>query len=156
MMGKSESFAQFYMIKDNEFDSRQKDIVMENYFFHSSGDNLEEAKELKPRKTEVTKLKVLLKKPNFGEMNVNSSFLFWKFLYYLSDNPEALPKFLKSVKWANRMFLDEALNLMEQWSTAKYDDALYLLSRTFSKNPEYPSDLIINPDDINRVFTRIR
>jgi phosphatidylinositol 3-kinase len=156
MMGRSESFAQFHSIKDAEFDLRGKDMVMENYFFHSSGDNVEEAKEIKPRKTEVKKIKALLKKPNFVEMNVNSSFLFWKFRYYLSDNPEALPKFLKSVKWTNKQFLDEALQLMENWSVAKYDDALYMLSRTFSMNPEYSTDLVINADDIERVFTRIR
>ena len=75
---------------------------------------------------------------------------------YLSDNPEALPKFLKSAKWTNRKFSDEALSLIEKWSPAKYDDALYLLSRTFSINPVYKSDLEINPEDSKRVFKVIR
>ena len=155
-MGKSESFDQFYYLKDHEFDLRQKDIVLENFYYQYDVDNLEEAKELKPRKNELKKLKALLKKPNFVEMEVTDSFLFWKFRYYLSDNPEALPKFLKSAKWTNRKFSDEALSLIEKWSPAKYDDALYLLSRTFSINPVYKSDLEINPEDSKRVFKVIR
>lgn len=156
MMGRSELFSQFYLVNDREFDLRQKDIVMENFYFQHNVDNLEEAKELKPRKNELGKLKALLKKPNFAEMETQNSFLFWKFRYYLSQNPEALPKFLKSVKWTNPKFTEEALRLVGEWSPARYDDALYMLSRTFSMNSVYKSDLEINPEDVRRVFSAIR
>ena len=82
--------------------------------------------------------------------------MFWKFRYFLSDDPEALPKFLKAVKWTNRKFSDEALLLIEKWTPAKYDDALFLLSRTFSVSPEYQSDLEIDAEEAQRVFKVIR
>jgi hypothetical protein len=156
MMGRSESFKQFYFVKDNEFDNLHKDIILENFYFQYNTDNIEEAKEVKPLKHELKKLKVILKHPNFRKLEVQDVFLMWKFRYYLIDNAEALPKFLKSVKWTNQKFIEESLELMEQWAPAKYDDALYLLSRTFSINPIYKTDLDINSDDVSKVFTAIR
>jgi hypothetical protein len=156
MMGKSESFEQFYLVKDAEFDNLQKDIVLENFYFQYNTDNIEEAKEVKPLKHELKKLKIILKRPNFNTLEVHDIFLLWKFRYYLSDNAEALPKFLKSVKWTNQQFIEESLELMENWAPVKYDDALYLLSRTFSINPVYQTDLEINLEDVAKVFTCIR
>lgn len=153
---KSSNLNEFYSVIDSEFDMKKKDIVTEKYLFQLDMDDIQTAKELVPKKNELSKIEKLIKKPNFSQLEVQESILFWKYRYFLCKYPNALVKFLRAVKWNNKTFSDEALSLISTWKTIKYDDALFLLSRSFSMNPIYKTDLEINEEDTEKIFGIIR
>lgn len=61
--------------------------------------------------------------------------LIWRFRFYLTNQKQALTKFLKSVKWDMVHEEIQALDLMRKWQPIDVADALELLSPQF-KNPE--------------------
>mmetsp|Transcript_14580 Transcript_14580/g.12381 ORF Transcript_14580/g.12381 Transcript_14580/m.12381 type:complete len:513 (+) Transcript_14580:982-2520(+) len=63
--------------------------------------------------------------------------LLWKYRYYLSENKQALLKFLHCVTWSREAESEKALNLLENWAKIDYEDALHLLSSFFCANDLY-------------------
>lgn len=61
--------------------------------------------------------------------------LLWKYRFYLSSNKKALTKFLKCINWQTGPEVRQALNLLTQWEAMDVEDALELLSPTFT-HPE--------------------
>ncbi|CAD7093767.1 unnamed protein product [Hermetia illucens] len=61
--------------------------------------------------------------------------LVWKFRFYLSTQKKALTKFLKCINWETGTEVRQALKLLAQWSPMDVEDALELLSPTFT-HPE--------------------
>ena len=155
-MDRSEAFEKFYVIKDAQFDTREENLYLKKLLYQFDYDSSSQAKELIPSKTQLLKIKELLKRSNFGSIEAQKLALFWKYRYYLRDFPEALPKFLKSVRWTVPKVAEEAKELIPQWKPVSYDDALFLLSRTFSINPVYKTDLEIQEEDIEVIFGYIR
>ncbi|XP_052794304.1 phosphatidylinositol 3-kinase catalytic subunit type 3-like isoform X2 [Mya arenaria] len=58
--------------------------------------------------------------------------LVWKYRFYLSSQKKALTKFLKCVKWSQAGEVKQALELLGSWSPMDVEDALELLTPTFS------------------------
>ena len=101
-------------------------------------------------------LEELIQRPNFYHFLPEEKSEFWKFRYYLKDFKAALPKFLISVNWLINTNIDIALEFIEKWALVDYDDALFLLSRKFSANDIYISDLQIQPKRKLEVLKAIR
>lgn len=99
---------------------------------------------------------MLIQRPNFYNFSPEEKAEFWKFRYYLKEINSALPKFLISVNWQINNNIDIALQFIREWALVDYDDALFLLSRKFSANDIYPSDLIIQNDKKALVLRAIR
>ncbi len=55
----------------------------------------------------------------------------WKFRFYLTNQKQALTKFLKCVKWDVPHEEKQALDLLRRWSPVDVVDALELLSPHF-------------------------
>ncbi|VDP07739.1 unnamed protein product [Soboliphyme baturini] len=58
--------------------------------------------------------------------------LMWKFRYYLLTNKRALTKFLQCVHWSVTSEVNQAEELLNEWSAMDAEDALELLSPNFS------------------------
>ena len=57
--------------------------------------------------------------------------LVWKFRFYLTNQKQALTKFLKCVKWDVPHEEKQAIDLLRSWSPVDVADALELLSPQF-------------------------
>jgi phosphatidylinositol 3-kinase len=64
----------------------------------------------------MDKIKSLVKKPIIGELKNEDKFLFYKYRYFLTSDPQALIYFLSSINWQNPKESKEALNLMKKWT----------------------------------------
>lgn len=58
--------------------------------------------------------------------------LLWKFRFYLSSHEKALTKFLKCINWEIVSEVSQALKLLSQWKPMDVEDALELLSPSFT------------------------
>lgn len=58
--------------------------------------------------------------------------LVWKFRFYLSSHEKALTKFLKCINWEIVSEAGQALKLLSQWKPMDVEDALELLSPSFT------------------------
>eukprot|EP01025_Chloroclados_australasicus_P004742 TRINITY_DN11257_c0_g5_i1.p1 TRINITY_DN11257_c0_g5~~TRINITY_DN11257_c0_g5_i1.p1 ORF type:complete len:871 (-),score=117.28 TRINITY_DN11257_c0_g5_i1:1332-3944(-) len=88
---------------------------------------------LKPNTEERNAIDEIIGLPPNKPLNVKQRELFWKFRYYLTSNPAALTKFLKSVDWADASDVGQAIQLMEKWKPmTESADALEMLSVDFS------------------------
>lgn len=58
--------------------------------------------------------------------------LVWKFRFYLTSHKKALTKFLKCINWETSSEVRQALSLMSQWVPMDVEDALELLSPSFT------------------------
>lgn len=58
--------------------------------------------------------------------------LVWKFRFYLSSHEKALTKFLKCINWEIPGEVGQALKLLSQWKPMDVEDALELLSPSFT------------------------
>lgn len=58
--------------------------------------------------------------------------LVWKFRFYLSSHKKALTKFLKCINWETTAEVRQALGLLAHWTPMDVEDALELLTPTFS------------------------
>lgn len=61
--------------------------------------------------------------------------LLWKFRFYLSSHKKALTKFLKCINWETNAEVHQALSLLVKWAPMDVEDALELLSPSFT-HPE--------------------
>lgn len=58
--------------------------------------------------------------------------LVWKYRFYLSNQKKALTKFLKCVNWSQSQEVKQALELLSAWTPMDVEDALELLTPTFT------------------------
>ena len=135
----SDNFTKYLVVRDFDHDFERDELILDKYYqaIVNEGD----VSNLVPNKEEKQKLLFIMKKPNFSTLPVREKSLVWRMRYFLRDNPDALPKFLKSVTWYIDKNATEALKLTEEWAEIKYDDAIFLLSRDFCANDIYPSKM---------------
>lgn len=58
--------------------------------------------------------------------------IIWKFRFYLTSHKKALTKFLKCINWETPNEVRQALSLLDQWVPMDVEDALELLSPSFT------------------------
>ena len=77
------------------------------------------------------KLQTLFASEPLYRMTPEEKLLVWKCRHHLLGYPEALPKFLQSVRWDDCMGVEEAYLLMDKWRAPEPLDALQLLDVNF-------------------------
>ncbi|CAD6194718.1 unnamed protein product [Caenorhabditis auriculariae] len=90
-------------------------------------------KHLKPNKQAKDRLETIIKMPSSQVLTSEQRDLVWKFRYYLKDDPRALNKYLRSVRWYRPAEEQAALTLMNDWAPIQAEDALELLSPAFTQ-----------------------
>ncbi|ALC42493.1 Pi3K59F [Drosophila busckii] len=65
-------------------------------------------------------------------LNGEEQDLVWKFRFYLSSHKKALTKFLKCINWKLNDEVNQALWMLANWAPMDVEDALELLSPTFT------------------------
>ena len=93
-------------------------------------------RDLKPNPAIRDQLTLLTQRPPTEALTPDEKDMIWRFRYYLSKNQRALTKFLRSVDWRpdNDVEVKQAIELMGQWEPIGVDDALEILSASFT-NP---------------------
>ncbi|ORY81577.1 kinase-like domain-containing protein [Protomyces lactucae-debilis] len=89
-------------------------------------------RDLKPSPRIRDHLFDILLNPTSSELSNEEKDLLWKFRYYLTRLPGALPKFLRSVVWADQVETVQAVALLSRWSTITVDSALEILGPAFT------------------------
>ncbi|XP_005106443.1 phosphatidylinositol 3-kinase catalytic subunit type 3 [Aplysia californica] len=89
-------------------------------------------RDLKPDAHTRDLLNTIVGYPPTKTLSSEEQDLVWKFRFYLSSQKEALAKFLKSVNWKNAQESNAALEMLMTWSPMNVEDALELLSPTFT------------------------
>lgn len=92
-------------------------------------------RELKPSPRIRDMLRDIVAEPVSSELSNEEKDMLWKFRYHLTRQPNALPKFLRSVVWTDPVEAGQAVALLPKWSTISVDSALELLGPSF-KNPQ--------------------
>lgn len=150
---KSKIGEDFLIARDNLYDYQKEDPVLQMYLGNFDDENVVN---LRPNKAKKKFLSDLIKRPNFYHFSLEEKAEIWKYRYYLSDNSDALTKFLISVNWMIEKNIETALEFLEKWKKIDYDDALFLLSKKFSRNDVYQTDLNIKPSRKSEILGRIR
>ena len=75
---------------------------------------------------------IVYRYPPTYHLNSEEQDLVWKYRFYLSSQKKALTKFLKCINWETNTEVRQALSLLAQWTPMDVEDALELLSPTFS------------------------
>ncbi|XP_055390617.1 phosphatidylinositol 3-kinase catalytic subunit type 3 [Condylostylus longicornis] len=75
---------------------------------------------------------IVYRYPPTYPLNSEEQDLLWKFRFYLSSHKKALTKFLKCINWETPLEAKQALNLLTQWTPMDVEDALELLSPSFT------------------------
>lgn len=133
-------YSELLEVRDFNYDlNRDEDAVMQMYL-----QNFDDAEVnfSSPIGSDLETLQKLLHQPNFMHFSAEDKNMLYRFRYYLKEIPSALPKFLLSVNWTVDKNIEEGLKLLKEWTTVKYDDALFMLSSFFSLNEIYPCKLI--------------
>ena len=129
------NFSGCCLVADYDFDRNRTNPVEEQYSnIILFSDNF---KDLQPKIEETNKINKILSKPHFTDISKEEKFLIWKYRYFLSKNKDALAKFLHSVNWSYEKEGKEALNLLTNWVSIDYEDALHLISSEFCANDFY-------------------
>eukprot|EP00005_Dracoamoeba_jomungandri_P012443 CAMPEP_0174272932 /NCGR_PEP_ID=MMETSP0439-20130205/52808_1 /TAXON_ID=0 /ORGANISM="Stereomyxa ramosa, Strain Chinc5" /LENGTH=922 /DNA_ID=CAMNT_0015363763 /DNA_START=16 /DNA_END=2782 /DNA_ORIENTATION=+ len=89
-------------------------------------------RDLKPDKKEEETIKKILNYPLTHILSTDDKEFIWKFRFYLRNNARALTKFCKCVDWTYHKDRKQAIKLLEEWAEIDVDDALELLSASFS------------------------
>ncbi|KAK3732085.1 hypothetical protein RRG08_026470 [Elysia crispata] len=89
-------------------------------------------KDLKPDASTRDLLNKIVGYPPTKTLSSEEQDLVWKFRFYLSSQKEALAKFLKSVNWKQAQESTAALEMLMVWSPMNVEDALELLSPSFT------------------------
>ena len=91
------------------------------------------AVEAKPNPKTKNRLKQIIRYPPTHGLSSDEKSLIWQFRYYLSQEKEALTKFLQCVDWSNTQESEEALDLLSKWQPLEPAEALELLTPKFQK-----------------------
>lgn len=92
-------------------------------------------KYLKPSPRIRDNLNKIIAKSSSSELEESEKALLWTFRNHLIRQPEALPKFLKTVYWSDPVETKQAVNLLNKWSMIPIECALELLGPFFA-NPQ--------------------
>uniref|UniRef100_A0A0G4G3Q0 phosphatidylinositol 3-kinase n=1 Tax=Chromera velia CCMP2878 TaxID=1169474 RepID=A0A0G4G3Q0_9ALVE len=84
----------------------------------------------RPSVLESQKLTSIIASPRF-QLSREEKSLLWTFRRFLTDKPQALPKFLRAVDFADAQESALALKMLQSWEKPDFADALELLSRDF-------------------------
>ena len=79
----------------------------------------------------MKKIQKLINYAPHKELSATEKELIWKFRYYVSKNPKALPKFLRCIDWKDSINESQGVEMMRQWEPIEPADALELLSKEF-------------------------
>ncbi|XP_060571535.1 phosphatidylinositol 3-kinase catalytic subunit type 3-like [Ruditapes philippinarum] len=89
-------------------------------------------KDMKPDAKIRDWLNTIVGYPPTKQMSSEEQDLVWKYRFYLSSQKKALTKFLKCVNWNQTQEVKQALELLSAWNPMDVEDALELLTPTFS------------------------
>lgn len=89
-------------------------------------------RDLKPNTSTRDQLNVIVNYPPTKVLTSEEQDLVWKFRFYLTSQKKALAKFLKCVNWNVAGEAKQALELLTIWQVMDVEDALELLSPSFS------------------------
>ncbi|XP_053405628.1 phosphatidylinositol 3-kinase catalytic subunit type 3-like [Mercenaria mercenaria] len=89
-------------------------------------------KDMKPDAKTRNWLNTIVGYPPTKQMTSEEQDLVWKYRFYLSSQKKALTKFLKCVNWSQSQEVKQALELLSAWNPMDVEDALELLTPTFS------------------------
>lgn len=87
---------------------------------------------LKPNKQAKDRLEAIIRLPSSAPLTAEQRDLIWKFQFYLKSDPRALNKYLRCVRWHVPQDKKTALALMNDWAPIQAEDALELLSPSFT------------------------
>ncbi len=87
--------------------------------------------DLKPNPTVRARLQNIIRYPPTQSLSNEEKSLIWQFRYYLSQDKEALTKFLRCVDWYSTVETDEALHLLQRWQPIDPAASLELLTQAF-------------------------
>lgn len=79
-------------------------------------------------------LNKIIAKSSSSELEDSEKGLLWTFRNHLIRQPEALPKFLRTVYWNDPVETKQAVNLLQKWSMIPIDCALELLGPSFTNS----------------------
>uniref|UniRef100_A0A1I7XRN7 Phosphatidylinositol 3-kinase catalytic subunit type 3 n=1 Tax=Heterorhabditis bacteriophora TaxID=37862 RepID=A0A1I7XRN7_HETBA len=89
-------------------------------------------RQLKPNKQTKDRIEAIIKLPSSQSLSREQRDLVWKFRYFLQADRRALNKFLRSVNWDQPAEEQHALALINDWTPIEAEDALELLSPSFT------------------------
>ncbi len=89
---------------------------------------------LRPNTQEKSELDRIIRYPPSKGLSRDERDIIWKFRYSITNDRNAITKFLKSVDWADAEEAAQAQKLMETWARIDVGDALEMLSPVF-QNP---------------------
>jgi phosphatidylinositol 3-kinase len=92
---------------------------------------------LKPNIEERAKLEVVIESPGY-DLNNEQKDLLWRFRYSLTDNKQALTKFVMCVDWNEESEVKQATELLQKWVAIDFAAALKLLG----KEPEFKNVVV--------------
>ena len=85
---------------------------------------LEVDHDAKPNKDELRVINEVLMLPPSRHLSISQRTVLWKFRLYLTSQPRALVRFLKSVDWADSQEAHIAIENMRQWQGLDVEQAL--------------------------------
>ncbi|ESO00877.1 hypothetical protein HELRODRAFT_113006 [Helobdella robusta] len=89
-------------------------------------------RDLKPNAAVRDRLMTLVLYPPTTTLTSEDKDLIWRFRFYLSSQKKALTKFVRSVQWKIEEEVKQALDLINKWAPMDSEDALELLSTSFT------------------------
>mmetsp|Transcript_44427 Transcript_44427/g.43096 ORF Transcript_44427/g.43096 Transcript_44427/m.43096 type:complete len:127 (-) Transcript_44427:1455-1835(-) len=111
--------------------------ITEKYYILTRDADDSIVKEIRPSAEEKKYLDSIIDLPDFMSLNIEQTTTIWYFRYSLMENKKALVKFLKCIEWAKEKEEKEGMALMKKWADIDLDQALPLLSYSFSANDIY-------------------
>lgn len=87
---------------------------------------------MKPTALVRDQLHTIVRYPPTTTLTSEEQDLVWKHRFYLTTHKKALTKFLKCINWEISSEARQAIALLKQWMPMDVEDALELLSPTFT------------------------
>lgn len=89
-------------------------------------------RDVKPTAAVRDQLQTIVRYPPTTTLTSEEQDLVWKYRFYLTTHKKALTKFLKCINWEINSEARQAIALLKQWMPMDVEDALELLSPTFT------------------------
>lgn len=115
-------------------------------------------KDLKPTMNHLKRLQQIASYPPRQFLSADDQDLVWKYRFYLTQEKKALTKFLQCVRWDKDEQVEQALELLKNWSNIDIEDALELLGPSYvhQKVRSYAvSRLRQAPDEVRSFYPRL-
>ena len=124
------------IVPDYELIYDRPNPVSEQFIRLERADDMN-VKDLRPTQAIKEQLLEALAQPDHKSLEVETKNLIWRYRHWLMDKKQALTKFLGSVFWEAERSCTQAMELLPQWAPIDKEDALHLLSLSFSCNPNH-------------------